>query len=201
MLLFIAYLIFKDKINGLDTFISPVYLQSMGVVFFGFFLFSPYTIFEIKRSFADFMYEYRHMQIGSAAQYHHQSKEYYLIVNSSNKLYPIKFYFNLLLNNFGKIGLLMAAVGIFGLLKKEKVIGKILLIFLLFMMFTILSWQNVADRYTLSILPIIYILIPFGINCICIFFEKRVLPYQFSFILLSIATLFEPIMRWYNKIG
>ena len=45
MLLFIAYLIFKDKINGLDTFISPVYLQSMGVVFFGFFLFSPYTIF------------------------------------------------------------------------------------------------------------------------------------------------------------
>ena len=201
MLLLIAYFIFKDKINGLDTFISPVYLQSIAIAFFGFFLFSPYTIFEVKRSFADFMYEYRHMQIGSAAQYHHQSQEYYSIIKNLNKFYPIRFYSKLLLNNFGKVGLLMAIFGIFGLMKKEKFIGKILLTFLFFMMFTILSWQNVADRYTLSILPIFYILIPLGINWICVFFDKKVLPYQYSFAILSIATFFEPILRLYNKIG
>ena len=103
------------------------------------------------------MYEYRHMQIGSAAQYHHQSQEYYSIIDNLNKFYPIRFYSKLLLNNFEKVGLLMAIFGIFELMKKEKLIGKILLTFLFFMMFTILSWQNVADRYTLSILPIMSI--------------------------------------------
>ena len=190
-----------DKINGLDTFISPIYLQSIAIAFFGFFLFSQYTIFEVKRSFADFMYEYRHMQIGSAAQYHHQSQEYYSIINNLNKFYPIRFYSKLLLNNFGKVGMLMAIFGTFELMKKEKLIGKILLTFLFFMMFTILSWQNVADRYTLSILPIIYILIPLGINWICVFFDRKVLPYQYSFAILSLATFFEPILRLYNKIG
>ena len=197
----LTYFIQMDKVSGLGKFISPLYLQLLIIVFLGFFLFSPYTILEIKRSFADFMYEYRHMQIGSAAQYHHQSQEYHTIVKNLENLYPLRFYLKLFFYNFGKVGVAMAIIGIFGILKKEKFVEKIILVFLFLMTLTIVSWQNVADRYTLSILPIIYVLIPFGIHWLSIFLENKVLPYHYLFTLLSFLTFLEPLLKWFNAIG
>ena len=95
----------------------------------------------------------------------------------------------------------MAIVGIFGILKKEKFVEKIILVFLFLMTLTIVSWQNVADRYTLSILPIIYVLIPFGIHWLSIFLENKVLPYHYLFTLLSFLTFLEPLLKWFNAIG
>jgi len=147
------------------------------------------------------MYEYRHMQIGSAAQYHHESQEYQSIVKNLDKLYPLRFYIKLFFSNFGKAGLAMAIIGIFWMLGEGKYIGKTMLAFLLLMILTICGWQNVADRYTLSILPIIYVLIPFGIHWTSSFLTKIAWPYYFSFTLLSIFTCFEPIFKWVNSIG
>ncbi len=199
--IFLSYLIHINKINGLGNFISPLYLKSLIIVFIGFFVFSPFTILEIKKSFPDFMYEYRHMQIGSAAQYHHESQEYKSLVQNLDKLYPFRFYLKLFFYNFGKAGLTMAIVGVFWMLGKGKYVGKTMLAFLLIMIFTICGWQNVAERYTLSILPIIYVLIPFGIHCLSSFSTKMALPYYFSFALLSFFTFIETILKWVNSIG
>ena len=46
------------------------------------------------------MYEYRHMKIGSAAQYHHSSDEYRYLVSNLSFTGSIKFY-QLFCLNFG----------------------------------------------------------------------------------------------------
>ena len=199
--LVLTYLIHKDKITGVEKFISPLYLKSLIIVFVGFFLFSPFTVLEVKKSFSDFMYEYRHMQIGSAAQYHHESHEYRFLVQNLNKFYPLRFYLKLFFSNFGKLGLGMGIIGIFWMLGKGKYIEKTILVFFLLMLITICNWQNVAERYTLSILPIFYVQIPFGIHCISLFFKKIAIPYHYSFTLLSFLASIEPILRWINSIG
>ena len=200
-LMALTYFFQIDKVNGVEKFISPLYLKSLIIVFIGFFLFSPYTILEIKQSFADFMYEYRHMQIGSAAQYHYQSQEYHSLVQNLDRLYPVKYYIKVFFANFGKVGVVMAIFGIFGMMDNGEYIGKTILAFLFLMILTILGWQNVADRYTLSILPIIYVLIPFGIHWLSTFLVKKALPYNYSFTLLSFLTCLEPMLKWVNSIG
>jgi len=150
----------KDKILGiLFSSINGLVLLS---VIMSFFIFSPYTLIEWKLSFADFMYEYRHMKIGSAAQYHHQSDEYIHIISNLSSSVSVLFYIKLFLNNFGFTGLLLGLYGIVKLyLRKPKYLMS-LLIYLLLVLFTLFSWKNVATRYTLSILPLMVVFFTFG---------------------------------------
>ena len=189
------------SLNGLGTFISPFYLKSLFVTIISFFIFSPFTFFEIKRSFADFMYEYRHMQIGSAAHYHFLSDQYHSIVQSLDRMYPIRFYQKLIISNFGIAGVTMAIIGVYEILAQKKIVGTSILSFCFLMILTISGWQNVAVRYTLSIIPIIYVLIPLGIHRLSTLLDKNYLQYNYSLALISCITGFEPILRWIKLFG
>ena len=173
------YFIKIGKIHEVGKFISPLHLKSLSVVLISFVTFSPYTIIDIKIAFSDFMYEYRHMQIGSAAHYHHLSKLYQSIVKNVDVMYPIRFYITLLTSNFGVSGLVLVVFGIYEILFNRKLIGLIILLFCFSMLVTISSWQNVAVRYTLSFLPLIYVLIPFGMHNLSMFLEKRFFNYNY----------------------
>ena len=200
-LLVLAYFIQVEKVYGAGKFISPLYLKSSFIIIIGFFIFSPFTIFEIKKSFVDFMYEYRHMQIGSAAQYHHLSDNYHSIIQNIDRMYAIKFYCRLMISNFGIAGITMAILGIKEVLSQKKIIGITLLSFSFLMILTISSWQNVAIRYTLSFLPIFYVFIPFGMHRLSTLLEKRYLQYNYSLAILVIVTSIAPIMKWINLFG
>ena len=115
------------------------------------------------------------MKIGSAAHYHQLSEKYQSIIQNSDKMYPIRFYQTLLISNFGMLGLFLAVIGIYEILIHRKLAGAIILLFCFSMLFTITSWQNAAERYTLSFLPMIYVLIPFGMHSICTFLDKELL--------------------------
>ena len=200
-LLVLTYFIQVKSINGLGTFISPFYLKSFFLTMISFFIFSPFTIIEIKKSFADFMYEYRHMQIGSAAQYHYLSDTYHSIVQSIDRMYPIRFYQKIITSNFGIAGVIMAIIGVYEIMDQRKLVGTTILSFCLLMILTISGWQNVAVRYTLSIIPIIYVLIPLGIHRLSTFLDKKYLQYNYSLALMSCLTGFEPILRWIKLFG
>ena len=201
ILIVLTYLIRFNKINGLGKLISPFHFQSVFFVFLGFLMLSPFTILEIKSSFADFIYEYRHMQIGSAAQYHHLSENYQSIIKNMNKIYPLRFYKELMISNFGISGVSMAIIGAYKLLIQRKMIGIIVLSFCLLMILTITSWQNVAIRYTLSFLPIIYILIPLGMHTLSSFLDKRYLKYNYSLTILGCITGFDALIKWISLFG
>tara|TARA_B100002051_G_C16741157_1_gene644399 strand:+ start:288 stop:1706 length:1419 start_codon:yes stop_codon:yes gene_type:complete len=197
-LLALAYFIQKEKIRGAGKFISPLYLKSLFIIIISFFTFSPFTILEIKKSFVDFMYEYRHMKIGSAAQYHHLSDEYHSIVQNIDRMYPIRFYQKLIISNFGIAGIIAAIIGFYEILIQRKLVGITILSFFLLMLLTVSGWQNVAIRYTLSFIPIIYILIPFGIHRLSTFLDKKYLKYNYSIAIITCVTSFEPMINWIN---
>ena len=101
------------ELKLIDFLTSPFHIYTIFVVMISFSLFSPYTIIEYKKSFSDFMYEYRHMKIGSAAQYHHSSDEYRYLVSNLSFTGSIKFYLELFCLNFGVIGLFIGLYGAF----------------------------------------------------------------------------------------
>ena len=101
----------------------------------------------------------------------------------------------------GKAGVAMAVIGIYEILNERKIIGMTVLTYLFLMILTISGWQNVAIRYTLSILPIIFILIPFGIHWLSTFLQNKAIPYNYSFTFLAFLTAFEPILKWVNSIS
>ena len=102
-------------------FISPFHLFTISIVIIGFVLFSPFTLIELKKSFADFMYEYRHMKIGSAAQYHHLSEEYRNIISNLSSTDSGIFYVNLIYNNLGIIGIIFFFYGIYHMYMQKSV--------------------------------------------------------------------------------
>ena len=197
----LTYFIQIKSLSGLGKFISPFYLKSLLVTMISFFIFTPFTFIEIKKSFADFMYEYRHMQIGSAAQYHYLSDQYHSIIQSLDKMYPIRFYLKLIISNFGITGVTMAIIGVYEIMNQKKLVGTAILSFCFLMILTISGWQNVAVRYTLSIIPIIYVLIPLGIHRLSTFLDRKYLQYNYSLALISCFTGFEPILRWIKLFG
>ncbi len=198
----ISILISKKVNYWSGNLFSPIYLKLMGIIIFSFCLFSPFTIIEWKKSFADFFYEYRHMQIGSAAQYHHESNEYKSLIQSINNFYPIKFYFQLFINNFGRIGLVMAFFGFFQIIKKGNAAVLSMLLFLLLMIITITGWQNVAVRYSLSIVPIIYVLIPFGIQWLNTSVINRwLIKSNFIYWVFSGIVITEQLFNWIKIIN
>ena len=200
-LLLINYLIKVERIDEGGKFFSPLLLKSVLIISTSFCIFSPYTILEIETAFADFMYENRHMKIGSAAHYHQLSEKYQSIIQNSDKMYPIRFYQTLLISNFGMLGLFLAVIGIYEILIHRKLAGAIILLFCFSMLFTITSWQNAAERYTLSFLPMIYVLIPFGMHSICTFLDKRTFNYNYCLTIVILITGFESIVKWINLIG
>ena len=128
--------IVQHKLTGYLT--SPFHLWAICFVMISFFIFSPYTIIEYKKSFADFMYEYRHMKIGSAAQYHHSSEQYTYLVSNLSSTAAIKFYIHLLCENFGIIGLFIGVYGTFVCLRLNRNYAMAILIYLLLMLLTLL---------------------------------------------------------------
>ena len=136
VLLIIASFLSKSTQKTLFSYvISPFHVYTILILLTGFTLFSPYTLIEFKRSFADFMYEYRHMKIGSAAQYHHLSDEYRNLISNLSSTASVIFYIQLIYGNLGIIGIIFSLCGIYSM------------------------YLNVAVRYTLSIFPIMIVFI------------------------------------------
>ena len=107
----------------------------------------------------------------------------------------------LITSNFGIVGITMAIIGVYELLIQRRLVGTAILSFCFLMILTISGWQNVAVRYTLSIIPIIYVLIPSGIHRLSKLSDKKYLQYNYSLALISCITGFEPILRWIKLFG
>mgnify|MGYP001287196402 CR=1 FL=1 len=164
ILLIIVGLVKKFLENKLiDILISPFHIYTIFVVIISFALFSPYTIIEYKKSFSDFMYEYRHMKIGSAAQYHHSSDEYRYLVSNLSFTRSIKFYVELFCLNFGVIGLFIGLYGAFIIYLRNRNYSIAIFIYFFLMLFILFTWKNFAIRYSLTILPILIIFIIYGL--------------------------------------
>ncbi len=181
-----------------DFITSPFHIYTIFVIIISFSLFSPYTIIEYKKSFADFMYEYRHMKIGSAAQYHHSTDEYRYMVSNLSSIGSIKFYVELLCLNFGVIGLFIGFYGAFISYLRNRNYSIAIFIYLFLMLLTLFSWKNFAIRYSLTIIPIIIIFIIYGLHDIQIrvsqklYFDK-ILITMLVYLIIFIQPVFDLI--------
>jgi hypothetical protein len=179
--------------------ISPFHLFTIFIVIIGFALFSPFTIIELKKSFADFMYEYRHMKIGSAAQYHHLSDEYRTIIANLSSTDSGIFYINLIFHNLGIIGIIFFFYGLYHMYLRNPAYFIPIMIYLVFLLFTLFTWKNFAVRYTLSIFPIMIVFIMHGL-----FTVYQIIIQKYSFnkylvaILLYMIVLIHPITNFIN---
>jgi hypothetical protein len=179
--------------------ISPFHLFTILIVIIGFALFSPYTLIEFKKSFADFMYEYRHMKIGSAAQYHHLSDEYRTIIANLSSTDSVIFYINLIYHNLGIIGIIFFFYGIYHIYLQKPAYSITIMIYLVLLLFTLFTWKNVAVRYILSIYPIMIVFIMHGL-----FTVYQILSQKYSFnkylvaIILYMIVLIHPIVNFIN---
>jgi hypothetical protein len=179
--------------------ISPFHLFTIFIVIIGFALFSPFTIIELKKSFADFMYEYRHMKIGSAAQYHHLSDEYRTIIVNLSSTDSGVFYINLIFHNLGIIGIIFFFYGLYHMYLQNPAYFITIMIYLVLLLFTLFTWKNVAVRYTLSIFPIMIVFIMQGL-----FTVYQIISQKYSFnkylvaILLYMIVLIHPIANFIN---
>tara|TARA_Y100001970_G_C14009032_1_gene737422 strand:+ start:68 stop:571 length:504 start_codon:yes stop_codon:yes gene_type:complete len=127
-------------------------------------LLSPFTIIELKKSFVDFMYEYRHMKIGSAAHYHHSSDIHKQILSELSFYNTFNFYKELLVKNIGIFGIIILPFGLFHLYQKNPIYFLSILIYLILVIMTIMGWRNVATRYTLSFFPLLAVIIVEGLQ-------------------------------------
>ena len=179
--------------------LSPFHLFTIFIVIIGFVLFSPFTIIELKKSFADFMYEYRHMKIGSAAQYHHLSDEYRTIIANLSSTNSGIFYINLIFYNLGIIGIIFFFYGIYHMYLQKSAYSITLMIYLVLLLITLFTWKNVAVRYTLSIFPIMIVFIMHGLFTV---FQIIIQKYSFNkylvAILLYMIVLIHPIANFIN---
>jgi len=180
-------------------FISPFHLFTISIVIIGFVLFSPFTLIELKKSFADFMYEYRHMKIGSAAQYHHLSEEYRNIISNLSSTDSGIFYVNLIYNNLGIIGIIFFFYGIYHMYMQKSVYLMTLITYLVLFLFTLFTWKNVADRYALSLFPIMIVFIMHGLfNVYKIIIQKYSFNKYLVISLLCMIVLIHPIANFIN---
>ena len=179
--------------------ISPSHLFTIFIVIIGFALFSPFTIIELKKSFADFMYEYRHMKIGFAAQYHHLSDEYRYIISNLSSTDSGIFYINLIFHNLGIIGIIIFFYGIYHMYLQKPAYSITIMIYLVLLLFTLFTWKNVGVRYTLSIFPIMIVFIMQGL-----FTVYQIISQKYSFnkylvaIILYMIVLIHPIANFIN---
>ncbi len=179
--------------------ISPFHLFIIFIVIIGFALFSPFIIIELKKSFADFMYEYRHMKIGSAAHYHHLSDEYRNIILNLSSTPSGIFYISLIFHNLGIIGIIFSLYGIYSMYLQKSAYSITIMIYLVLLLFTLFTWKNVGVRYTLSIFPIMIVFIMQGL-----FTVYQIIIQKYSFnkylvaILLYMILLIHPITNFIN---
>ena len=179
--------------------ISPFHLFTISIVIIGFVLFSPFSLIELKKSFADFMYEYRHMKIGSAAQYHHLSEEYRNIISNLSSTDSGIFYVNLIYNNLGIIGIIFFFYGIYHMYMQKSVYLMTLITYLVLFLFTLFTWKNVADRYALSLFPIMIVFIMHGLfNVYKIIIQKYSFNKYLVISLLCMIVLIHPIANFIN---
>ena len=177
--------------------ISPFHLFTIFIVITGFALFSPFTLIELKKSFADFMYEYRHMKIGSAAHYHHLSDEYKNIISNLSSIDSGIFYISLIYQNLGIIGIIFFFYGIYHMYLQKPAFSITLMIYLVLLLITLFTWKNVAVRYALSIFPIMIVFIMHGL-----FTVYQIIIQKYSFnkylvaIILYMIVLIHPITNF-----
>jgi len=178
---------------------SPFHLFTLFIVIIGFALFSPFTLIELKKSFADFMYEYRHMKIGFAAQYHHLSDEYRNIISNLSSTDSGRFYINLIYHNLGIIGIILFFYGIYHMYLQKSAYSITIMTYLVLLLFTLFTWKNVGVRYTLSIFPIMIVFIMQGFFTI---FQIIIQKYSFNkycvAIILYMIVLFHPFKNFIN---
>jgi len=179
---------------------SPFQLLIIIFVIITFSFFSPFTLIEYKKSFADFMYEYRHMHIGSAAHYHHLSSDYRAILGNLSSSTSALFYIKLIHNNIGIACIMLSCFGLYMLYRQNITFAIPMVIYTLLLMLTLFSWKNYAERYILSIFPILIIFAVYGLFTTCNIISKRTSVKKYLVTgLLSIITLIHPIVNFINN--
>ncbi len=193
-------IIFKKNnlIKIIKNIISPTNFTILAIVFFTFFILSPFTIIEYKAAFGDFMYESRHMKIGSAAQYHHLSDQYKNIIENLNQWYPLNFYYNLLFDQFGLLSILLFIFGLITVIKEKIWFNYSLFVFFILMLFTLITWQNVAARYFLCLIPIVYLLVLKGFSDLLILVNNKLNSKSLVFYCMGLLLMFDQLALYYK---
>ena len=191
--MYLSYTKIHSVQNLYSKIFHPLNLKLVLITFISFTLFSPYSIIELKKSFSDFMYELRHMKIGNAAHYHHLSDKH-LNFNSLNTLEIMQYYMKIFYNNFDVIGTIMLPYGVITSILSKKPYPITFLIFFSLYLTTILSWQNIAMRYSFCLIPIAVIFITHGVAHLSKkIAQKFYLRYNMVLILFSIIISFNQL--------
>ena len=175
--------------------ISPLNFFLIMIISFTFVLLSPFTIIELKKSFVDFMYEYRHMKIGSAAHYHHSSDIYKQILSELSFYNTFNFYKELLVKNIGIFGIIILPFGLFHLYQKNPIYFLSILIYLFLVIMSIMGWRNVATRYTLSLFPLLAVIIVEGLQFLKNILTDRLPLHRNLCYFMLVAILIIPMIK------
>ena len=139
------------------------------------------------------------MKIGSAAQYHHLSDEYRTIISNLSSTDSGIFYVNLIYNNLGIIGIIFFFYGIYHIYMFKSAYLVTLITYLVLFLITLFTWKNVADRYALSLFPIMIVFIMHGLfNVYKIIIQKYSFNKYLVVSLLCMIVLIHPIANFIN---
>jgi 4-amino-4-deoxy-L-arabinose transferase-like glycosyltransferase len=171
-----------------------VLLILMGLVFVGS---SFYVLIEWRTAAQDFFYEYRHMQIGSAAHFLTSSPIYQSIRLKSMGALPSLTHLVAQLNdNLGTLGLILAVLGILPLWQQRRHIAYITIPFLIISCLLIASWGNWATRYALFLFPLMVVLLAGCWKAFYDFLKTREQPWSsLMIILLTFPILWLPFQH------
>lgn len=162
-------------------------LASAAVVFA---ITSPFFFLDLPTAFRDFIYEYRHVTIGAAAQFS-TADPLYTSLLPTGLLPDPGYYWQWWITQNGW-GLTAAAVaGIFFLSRTNKPAAVASGLFVVITFLILTRGANKADRYALVALPILYVWAAMGIVGACAYLPRRVA--SLAALALTLVILVVPI--------
>ena len=106
---------------------------------------------------------------------------------------------NLIYRNLGIIGIIISIYGFYHMYLRNPAYSITILIYLVLLLFTLLTWKNYAVRYAFSIFPIMIVFITHGL---LIIYQKLSQKYSYRYsiaIFLYIIVLIHPISNLINQ--
>lgn len=151
----LVLLISERTRRGLFRFARPELAWFCVAVVGTFLISSPFVLFDLPSAARDIFFEYRHMQLGNAADYAVSDPIYGSLLPTSFFPDPL-YYWNWFLDGNGWVVVGVSVVGLIGLARKNRAAFVVTALLFLLILFSITHGANKADRYGLMLLPMEY---------------------------------------------